>query len=144
MSYRTWRRERRSERRICSISWFGGGWLRWLPFWLLIWVGILFARELTPILEWISWVIFAFFWVPFSFRASRQIAIWLRAYPEPLAEKASKFNLSFTSKCPHCGKPVGREHAICPNCYEDLKSNCRECGRVVDKGSSVCQECAKR
>ena len=44
---------------------------------------------------------------------------------------------TFTSlkrHCPHCGRPVSREHALCPSCFAELKTNCPHCGSVIDRG----------
>ena len=36
-------------------------------------------------------------------------------------------------RCPHCGSPVSRGHAVCPSCFAELKINCPRCGSVIDR-----------
>ena len=39
-------------------------------------------------------------------------------------------------RCPRCGHPVAQEHAVCPSCLAELKTNCPRCGSVIDRHAS--------
>lgn len=99
-------------------------------------------------LEWIAWLLFAFWWIPFSLDMSRRLLRLPRGLVrlEVLRDRPrGRPPVPVGRTCPHCGGRVSAEQAVCPNCYGDLKTNCEICGKIIAAGTSrgLCEECRR-
>lgn len=122
-------------------------------FALLIWVGVEGAVWLSARLGglfWLPWALFGLWWVPLSLDLSHRLLGLPRALirVELLRERNRRSLVAVgerTVRCPHCGERTDKDRAICPHCYEDLKTNCRECGRIIEAGAAqgLCDECRR-
>jgi uncharacterized OB-fold protein len=99
-------------------------------------------------LSWIAWLLFAFWWIPFSLEMSRRLLRLPRGIVrvEVIKDRHRRRSPALAGpKCPHCGERVSAEQAVCPNCYGDLKANCERCGKIIAAGAArgLCQECRR-
>ncbi len=116
-------------------------------FALLLYLGVRGVQVVTPMLKelsWLLWLAFAVWWIPVSMDLSRRL---LRGRGLVRGRRLSAGKPLPPRRCPHCGKRVEAEQAVCPHCYRDLKANCERCGRIFDlqgaAAESLCPECRR-
>lgn len=59
----------------------------------------------------------------------------------PRPSVPAHFKTENQTKCPNCGKSVGKNFTFCPFCLGHLKNACRNCGRAVEPGWKGCPDC---
>ncbi|MFW6422313.1 MAG: double zinc ribbon domain-containing protein [Candidatus Bipolaricaulota bacterium] len=43
--------------------------------------------------------------------------------------------------CPSCNHEINKDHAVCPHCHKDLKTNCPYCGAIIRVEWRRCPKC---
>jgi len=69
------------------------------------------------------------------------VVAWRHERERPTQLGAEPGAAAARSRCPHCGRPVPAQAALCPSCLEDLKTNCPQCGAIISVTEKSCPRC---